>query len=135
MLYIHSFVVIYINNMNLGNNIRKIREAKGLAQKEVALNCKMDAGQYSRVENNKTDIALSSIVKIAKALGVEVAELFTADDIFKDVNSIDKTLMEKISLIDVLDKKEKAAFFTMLDALVSKKKLKDNLTSALQLSA
>ena len=54
---------------------------------------------------------------------------------FKDVNSIDKTLMEKISLIELLDKKEKAAFFTMLDALVSKKKLKDNLTSALQLSA
>jgi len=43
--------------------------------------------------------------------------------------------LEKISLIDSLDKKEKAAFFTMLDALVAKKKLKDNLTSALQLSA
>ncbi len=131
----HSFVATYINNMNLGNNIRKIREAKGLSSKEVALTCKMDAGQYSRVENNKTDIALSTIVKIAKALGVGVAELFTADDVFKDVNSIDKTLMEKISLIELLDKKEKAAFFTMLDALVSKKKLKDNLTSALQLSA
>jgi len=91
--------------------------------------------QYSRIENNKTDPALSSIVKIAKALGVSVAELFNADDIFKDVNSVDKTLMEKISLIDGLDKKEKAAFFTMLDALVAKKKLKDNLTTALQLSA
>lgn len=131
----HSFVATYINNMNLGNNIRKIREAKGLSSKEVALTCKMDPGQYSRVENNKTDIALSSIVKIAKALGVNVAELFTADDVFKDVNSIDKTLMEKISLIELLDKKEKAAFFTMLDALVAKKKLKDNLTTALQLSA
>ena len=42
---------------------------------------------------------------------------------------------EKISLIELLEKKEKAAFFTMLDALVSKKKLKDNLTNALQLSA
>ena len=131
----HSFVVTYINNMNLGDNIRKIREAKGLSSKEVALTCKMDPGQYSRVENNKTDIALSSIVKIAKALGVGVAELFTADDVFKDVNSIDKTLMEKISLIDSLDKKEKSAFFIMLDALVSKKKLKDNLTSVLQLSS
>jgi hypothetical protein len=70
-----------------------------------------------------------------EALGVSVAELFTADEVFKDVNSVDKTLMEKISLIELLDKKEKAAFFTMLDALVAKKKLKDNLTSALQLTA
>lgn len=127
----HSFVATYINNMNLGNNIRKIREAKGLSGKEVALTCKMDPGQYSRVENNKTDIALSSIVKIAKALGVSVADLFTAEEVYKDVNSIDKTLMEKISLIELLDKKERSAFFTMLDALVSKKKLKDTLSSAL----
>ena len=94
----------------------------------------MDRGQYSRFENNKTDPALSSLVKIAKALGVSVAKLFAADDIFKDVNSVDKSLMEKISLIDGLDKKEWAAFFTMLDALVAKKKVKDNLNSVLQLA-
>ena len=129
-----SFVAIYINHVNLGENIRKIREAKGLSGKEVALSSKMDPAQYSRIENNKTDPALSSLLKIAKALGVSVADLFTADEVFKDVNSIDKTLMEKISLIDSLDKKEKQAFFTMLDALVAKKKLKDNLSSALQLA-
>jgi transcriptional regulator with XRE-family HTH domain len=94
----------------------------------------MGPAQYSRIENNKTDPALSSLVKITKALGVSPAELFAADDIFKDVNSVDKTLMERISLIDSLDKKEKAAFFTMLDALVAKKKLKDNLSNALQLA-
>ncbi|HPZ86601.1 MAG TPA: helix-turn-helix transcriptional regulator [Flavihumibacter sp.] len=128
------FVATYINIMNLGTNIRKIRDAKGLSSKEVALSCKMDPAQYSRIENNKTDPALSSLVKIAKALGISIAELFSADEVFKDVNSIDKTLMEKISLIEQLDKKEKAAFFTMLDALVAKKKLKDNLSNALQLA-
>ena len=128
------FVATYIKIMNLGTNIRKIRDAKGLSSKEVALSCKMDPAQYSRIENNKTDPALSSLVKIAKALGISIAELFSADEVFKDVNSIDKTLMEKISLIEQLDKKEKAAFFTMLDALVAKKKLKDNLSNALQLA-
>ena len=43
--------------------------------------------------------------------------------------------MEKVALIDTLDKKEKIAFYAILDALLTKKKLKDNLTSALQLSA
>ena len=96
------FVATYINIMNLGTNIRKIRDAKGLSSKEVALSCKMDPAQYSRIENNKTDPALSSLVKIAKALGISIAELFSADEVFKDVNSIDKTLMEKISLIEQL---------------------------------
>jgi hypothetical protein len=61
-------------------------------------------------------------VKIAKALGVSVAELFSADELFKDVNSVDKSLMEKIALIEQLDKKERSAFFVMLDALEPRKK-------------
>ena len=98
----------------------------------MALSSKMDTGHYRRIENDKSDPTLSTLVKIAKALGVSVAELFTADETFTDVNSVDKTLMEKISLIELLDKKEKAAFFAVLDAFVGKKKLKDNLSKALQ---
>ncbi len=118
--------------MQIGKNIKRIREAKGLAAKVVALSCKMDTGHYSRIENDKSDPSLSSLVKIANALGVSVAELFTADETFKDINSVDKTLMEKISLIELLDKKEKTAFFAVLDAFVGKKKLKDSLSKALQ---
>jgi hypothetical protein len=61
-----------------------------------------------------------------------IGTVFTADEAFKDINSVDKTLMEKISLIELLDKKEKNAFFIVLDALVVKKKLTDNLSTALQ---
>ncbi len=43
----------------------------------------------------------------------------------------DKSVIEKITLIEELDKKEKQAFFIMLDALVAKKRLKDLLNSAL----
>ncbi len=69
-----------------------------------------------------------------KALGVDVGELFTANQVLTDVNSIDKSVIEKVSLIEQLDKKEKAAFFTMLDALITKKKLKDSLTNTLAMA-
>ena len=117
--------------MQLGEVIKKVREAKGLSQKELAISCKMDQSHYSRVENGKTDPSFSIVVRIAKALGVELHELFRADEIFKDVDSLDKSVMEKVSLIDELDKKEKQAFFIMLDALIAKKRLKDSLNSAL----
>ncbi len=61
----------------------------------------------------------------------EVSELLIADEVFKDVNSLDKSVLEKITLIEELDKKEKQAFSIMLDALVAKKRLKDLLNSAL----
>ena len=129
-----NFIALFVNTMNFGDNVRKVREAKGLTQKEVAISCKMDPAQYSRIEHNKTDPSLSTIVKIAKAIGVSVAEIFSADELLKDVNSVDKSLMEKMALIDQLDKKERVAFFVMLDALVAKKKLKDNLSNVLQLA-
>ena len=120
--------------MELGDCIKKIREAKGLSQKEVALSCKMDMGNYSRIENGKTDPSFNTVVKIAKALGVELHELFNANSVYKDISTYDKTLIDKLTLIEQLDKKEKQAFFVMLDALVNKKRLKDTLNNALSLT-
>lgn len=117
--------------MNLGSSIKKVREAKGMSQKEVALACRIDNSNYSKIENNKTDPAFSSVVKIAKALGVSVADLFKADELFNDVNSFDKSVIEKVSLIEQLDKKEKTAFYAVLDAFLGKKKMKDALSNVL----
>ena len=117
--------------MQLGEAIKKVREAKGLSQKEVAVSCKMDQAHYSRIENGKTDPSFSVVVRIAKSLGVELYELFKAEDLFKEVNSANRSAVEKLALIEQLDKKEKAAFYTLLDALIAKKKMRDALTGAL----
>ena len=121
-------------HMELGECLKKIREAKGLSQKEVALTCKMDMGNYSRIENGKTDPSFNTVVKIAKALDVELQELFSANSKYRDIQSYDKTLIDKLNLIEELDKKEKQAFFIMLDALVNKKRLKDTLSNAIHLT-
>lgn len=120
--------------MNIGEKIKKVRTAKKLSQKEVAMSLTMDPAQYSRIENGKSDPHLSTIDKIAKALGIELSTLFTSDDLLANVKSADKSVMEKMTYIDALDESERSAFFTLLDALIAKKKLKDNLTNALNLS-
>ena len=117
--------------MDLGSSIKKVREAKGMSQKEVALACKIDNSNYSKIEGGKTDPAFSSVVKIANALGVPLYDLFKADEVFADVNSFDKSLMEKMALVDHLDKKEKTAFYAVLDAFLGKKKMKDALSNVL----
>ena len=113
--------------MNIGENIKKVRIAKKLSQKEVAVSLKMDPAQYSRIESGKSDPYFSTIEKIAKALGVEVAELVTGEEV--DINTADKSLMEKLKYIEQLEEKERSAFFVMLDSLIAKKKLKDNLSN------
>ena len=118
--------------MDISKNIKRIREAKGLSQKEVISAIDMGAAQYSRIENGKTDPSVSTLVKIAKALGVSMAELFTDKEVLQDISSIDTTLMERVALIDSLNKEEQKTIFSILDAFISKRKLKSTLKNVLQ---
>lgn len=115
--------------ISLSSALKKVREAKGLSQKELANLIGMAQAQYSRIESGKTDPSFSVVVKIAKALGLTISELFQADEIFSDTNSYDKTLMEKLRLLDSLDEVEKKSIYNLIDSLISKKKLRDSLSN------
>jgi len=119
--------------MGTGSNIKRIRELKGLSQKEVISAIGMAAAQYSRIESGKTDPSVSTLEKIAKALGVSLADFFTdKEDSLKEVNSYDTTLMERVALLDSLSKEEQKTIFSILDAFVSKRKLKSTLSGVLK---
>lgn len=91
----------------------------------------MGAPMYSRIENGVNEPSLSTLEKIAKALGVTLSDFFDTDDKLADVNSYDASIMEKIKLVEVLNDEEKKIVFSLVDALVSKKKLKDALSGVL----
>ena len=113
--------------MILGDLLKKTREAKDLSQKEVAAILNMPQSQYSRIESGKTDPSFTTLERIATALGVTLAELFEVDNLLADVNSYDKSLIEKMKLLDTLDDNEKKSLFNIIDSLIAKKRLKDNL--------
>jgi transcriptional regulator with XRE-family HTH domain len=118
--------------MEIGEQIKRIRTAKGLSQKEVTMTAKLDKAQYSRIENGKTDPSVSTVERIAQALGVTLSELFAKPDELKDVHSIDKSIMEKVALIEKLSDEERNTLYFMLDAFLGKQKLKDVLSNVLQ---
>jgi transcriptional regulator with XRE-family HTH domain len=91
----------------------------------------IDKAQFSTIENNKTDPSFSTIEKIAKAMGCSIAELFASAEEIKEIHSNDKSLMEKLTLIETLTDEEKQILFNILDAFVSKKKYKDTLSGLL----
>lgn len=73
---------LLINNMDFSINIKGIREAKNLSQKDDGSAIGLGAVQYSYIENGKTDLSVSPLMKITK------------------------TLMEQVSLTDSLTKRE-----------------------------
>lgn len=120
--------------MDIGKNIKRIREAKGLTAKEVITVIDMGAPMYSRIETGKTEPSLTTLEKISKALGVSLSEFFQSDGQLNDVNSFDKSLLEKMRLIEALSEEEKKTIFSIVDAFLGKKKLKDALSNALQMA-
>lgn len=56
--------------MEIGKNIRAIREFKKMSAKELADKIGMGPSQYSRIELGKTDPSVGTLVKIAKGMNV-----------------------------------------------------------------
>lgn len=127
LLYYKSF------NMGIGEKIKALRVDKKLSQKEVAISIGIDQAQYSRIESGKVEPTLSSLEKIAEALGVKVADLFSEEKT-TDVNSYDSNLVERLRLIDELDEQERKSIFSIIDMAISKKRLKDYLNNAMNMA-
>lgn len=64
------------NNQNLSNNIKKLREAKGLSQEKLARLADVANNTLIKMESGENkNPTLETLKKVAKALGVSVDEL------------------------------------------------------------
>ena len=107
-------------------NIKRLREAKSLSQKEICGSSGVPQGQYSRIENGKVEPSVSTLEKLAQVFGVSIAEFFRSGDVDGELNL---PLMEKIRIIDTLGKEEQGALFKMIDLAIANKRMRDNLQS------
>ena len=64
-------------NIQFGNVLRKIREARGLTQESFALYCDISRVYYGRIERGEHSATLDICKKISDALGISLSELFS----------------------------------------------------------
>jgi transcriptional regulator with XRE-family HTH domain len=60
----------------VGNNLRRIRLEKGLSMEELSMSTEISINQISRIELGKVNTSISTLYELAKALDVDVVELF-----------------------------------------------------------
>mgnify|MGYP006267744409 CR=1 FL=1 len=63
----------------LGARIRKLRKSKQLSQEGLAFEADLDRTYVSSVERGERNIAVLNLAKLARALGVGVAELLEGE--------------------------------------------------------
>lgn len=64
------------DKLNLQNNVKRIRQVKGVKQKSVAEFLNISQMRYSRIENTNKSIDPIMLEKIAKFLDVDVSIFF-----------------------------------------------------------
>jgi transcriptional regulator with XRE-family HTH domain len=60
----------------IGDNIRTIRNSKGLSMEAVANEANIEYRQLGRIERGEGNTTIASLVKIAAALKVNLSEFF-----------------------------------------------------------
>lgn len=59
----------------VGEQIRRVRERENLTQVDVCGRSGIDVAQYSRIEQGHASPLLDTLIRIADAIGVPLAEL------------------------------------------------------------
>ena len=68
--------------MDIGLNIKKIRELKGYSQDYMANQLAISQRQFSRIEKNEVDLNLSRLNDISKLLEVTPSQILGFDEKF-----------------------------------------------------
>lgn len=63
----------------IGANVRALRKARGLTQEELGEKAEMSYKALGEIERGIVNPSLNSLLKIANALQVQIAELFMGD--------------------------------------------------------
>lgn len=111
--------------MSLADNIKKIREDKGLRQKEVSNAIDMGYTSYNKVENGSRDISVEELKRLANYYNTTVDKIINLDSSLpKEVIIEDKEAHEQLRLISELDQDDRTIIFKMIDKMLTSKKFK-----------
>lgn len=71
----------------LGQEIRKVRQTKGISQEDFAARAGLGRSYYGGIERGERNVAALNLMKIASALDVEAGELFPRAEVFRELLS------------------------------------------------
>lgn len=112
--------------MQIGLNIKKIREQRGLLQKEVALAAGLHPANYNKTEKGERELSIEALDKIAKLFSMTIDQIVNYEgDIPTEVTIENKDLNERLKMIDQLEEEDKNAIYRIIDGMLTKSKFKD----------
>ena len=112
--------------MNLSEKVKRLRKERELTQKELADKLGVNSSHLSRLEKGKYQPSTEMLKKFAAFFGVTTDYLLSDEEI-PEINIKNKSLAERVKLIDSLDEDDQNALIHIIDSMLTKKKMKEVL--------
>lgn len=108
------------DNMNYGENIKKIRKQKGFTQKELGQKLGISQAAIGQFESNKANPKMETIQKIADALNVSINDLIPDSydrtmQIGNEVSVYDYSFIESLAIHKIFTDKERKKIFDKIE--------------------
>lgn len=107
-----------------GERLKALRTEAGWSQAELAEKIDSDARQVSRYENNKVAPGLEAVIRMAQVFNVTVDYLLIDDADRRPLNAPSSHVDARLADLDQLTDEERATITNVIDALVTKAKLR-----------
>lgn len=108
----------------IAERLKTLRTEAGWSQAELADKIGSDGRQVSRYENGRITPSLEALVRIAETFNISVDYLVVPDAPRRPLHSPENLLGDKLADLATLDDDDQAALLKVLDALVTKTKLR-----------
>jgi len=111
--------------MNFSERLRKIRSEKGFSKIELGRLAGIHHAQIGRYENKGAHPSADVLAKLANALGVSAEYLLSGSKENLAENTLsDKDLLSQFKAVEQMPDDEKSVVKKVIDALITKSKLK-----------
>jgi len=105
-------------------NLKRLRKNQGWSQAQLAEQIGSHLSHINRIETGKYNPSLDVVQRLASVFDVSIDYLVSdTEEDFKEVRIEDKSLLERVKLIDSLDKEDKTALIRVIDSMLTKKKI------------
>jgi transcriptional regulator with XRE-family HTH domain len=81
----------------IGERIRQLRKEKGFSQERLGYESELHCTHIGSIERGQKNWSIDTLIKVAKGLNVEVADLFTFVMPTADAKKMKKSLVEEIN--------------------------------------
>ena len=112
--------------MDLAKNIKKLREEKGLLQKQVAAEIELGVSHYNKIENGQREASVKILDRLAKLYSITIDQIVNLEEDIPTVVSVeDKTAIEQMQLIQKLNDKDRSTVFSIIETMLTKQKFQE----------